>query len=61
MIQVRVGRDGSCAQYGMVAVEDVTAGECLFEIPRNLLLSPETSKMADIIRQGEIRSDERIL
>ena len=42
-----------CAQYGMVATEDISCGEVLFSIPRSSLLSPETSSIAQLLQQGE--------
>ncbi|XP_012942376.1 N-lysine methyltransferase setd6 [Aplysia californica] len=47
--KVRVGPEGSCAQYGMVAVEDIAEGYCLFQVPRSCLLMPENSGIADTL------------
>lgn len=47
--QVKVGLQGSCHRYGMIAVEDIEEGECLFEIPRSLLLQPKTSSISRIL------------
>ncbi|CAH1801282.1 unnamed protein product [Owenia fusiformis] len=49
--KVEVSKTGSCAQYGMIATKDIAKGECLFEIPRALLLAPDTSKIADILEK----------
>lgn len=48
-----MGKDGSCAQYGMVAVCDIPQGETLFQTPRPMLLSPQTSAIADLLNTGE--------
>ncbi|XP_064612433.1 N-lysine methyltransferase setd6-like [Liolophura sinensis] len=47
--KVCVGKGGSCAQYGMVAVSDISEGEVLFQIPRPMLLSPQTSAIAELL------------
>jgi hypothetical protein len=44
--------EGSCAQYGMVAVGSIEAGETLFEIPRKLLLNPDNSSISDVLKRG---------
>lgn len=51
--QVTVSRDGSCAQYGMIAVDDIESGTTLFEIPRPMLLSSETSEIATLLQDGK--------
>ena len=48
--------DNACAQNGMIVLEDISAGECLFEIPRRLLLSAENCGIADILSKGKIWS-----
>jgi len=47
-----VSRRGSCAQYGMIALSPVTAGETLFEIPRRVLLTAETSSISELLDNG---------
>ena len=49
-----MGKDGSCAQYGMVAIVDIEKGETLFEIPRTLLLTKETSSIAQLLKNGNL-------
>jgi len=49
-----VSTEGSCAQYGMIAVQSIDVGETLFEIPRKLLLSVDHSAIGDVLRQGGI-------
>lgn len=46
---MKVGLQGSCHRYGMVAEDDIEEGECLFEIPRSLVLQPKTSSISGII------------
>ena len=53
LFQVVVGRQGSCAQYGMVAVQDIAEGYCLFQVPRKCLLMPENSRIADSLKTGD--------
>ena len=38
----------------MVATQDIDEGETLFTIPRTLLLTPETSAIADLLEQGTV-------
>ena len=45
-------KQGSCAQYGMIALSPVAAGESVFEIPRSSLLTHETSCISDLIDRG---------
>ncbi|CAL1537075.1 unnamed protein product [Lymnaea stagnalis] len=49
--KVQVGREGSCAQYGMTAVEDIPEGYCLFQVPRTSLLMPHNTNIAGLIEQ----------
>ncbi|KAK3598982.1 hypothetical protein CHS0354_024658 [Potamilus streckersoni] len=51
--KVIVTKEGSCAQYGLVAVEDIDEQEVLFQILRPLLLSPETTVIADVLEKEE--------
>ncbi|KAL8580162.1 hypothetical protein ACOMHN_043047 [Nucella lapillus] len=50
--KVCVERGRVCAQYGMVATEDITEGEVLFTIPRPSLLSPSTCSIAPVLQQA---------
>ena len=34
LLQIRIGRHGSCAEIGVMAVDDISRGECLAVIPR---------------------------
>lgn len=47
--KVRVGLQGACHRYGMVATDNIEKEECLFEIPRSLLLQPKTSSISEIL------------
>ena len=47
--KVRAGLQGSCHRYGMVATDNIEKEECLFEIPRALLLQPNTSSISEIL------------
>uniref|UniRef100_A0A0B7AIJ8 SET domain-containing protein n=2 Tax=Arion vulgaris TaxID=1028688 RepID=A0A0B7AIJ8_9EUPU len=51
--KVKVSREGSCAQYGMVAIEDIVEGYCLFQVPRSSLLMPSNSDIADLIEKDQ--------
>ena len=53
MFQVKIGCEGSCAQFGMVATADISEGEHLFEIPHQLLLTPDTSAIAQLLQKGK--------
>ena len=46
---MKVELQGSCHRYGMIAVENIKKGECLFEIPRSLVLQPKTSSISGIL------------
>ncbi|WAR03817.1 SETD6-like protein [Mya arenaria] len=49
--KVKVSQEGSCAQYGLVAVDDISADEMLFQIPRSLLLNPDTCGIAKCLKE----------
>ena len=51
-LQVRIGCEGSVAQYGMVTVDDIAVGECLFEIPRDLVLGPDNCTIRQLLHEG---------
>ena len=48
-LQIMIGRHGSCAEIGVIAVDDISRGECLAVIPRRLLLSCANSDIADLV------------
>ncbi|GFR69089.1 N-lysine methyltransferase setd6 [Elysia marginata] len=47
--KVTVSRDGSCAQWGMQATEDIAESYCIFQIPRTELLMPTNSSITNLI------------
>ncbi|XP_068168263.1 N-lysine methyltransferase setd6 [Antennarius striatus] len=49
--KVRVSKEGTVADYGMLAVNDVDEGEVLFTVPRSALLSQETSKVSVLLKK----------
>ncbi|XP_069134186.1 N-lysine methyltransferase setd6-like [Argopecten irradians] len=49
--KVCVTKEGSCAQYGMLTTEKVDSGECLFKVPRKLLLHPKTSAISRLLKK----------
>ncbi|XP_078590049.1 N-lysine methyltransferase SETD6-like isoform X3 [Branchiostoma floridae x Branchiostoma japonicum] len=51
--KVHVGREGSCAQYGMVAQEELEEGECLFKVDKSAVLSTETTEIAHLLKEEE--------
>lgn len=55
-IKVKVSLQGSCHRYGMIAVDNIKKGECLFEIPRSLLLKPESSSISGILENLTYKS-----
>ncbi|KAG7248674.1 hypothetical protein CRUP_004467, partial [Coryphaenoides rupestris] len=51
--KVYVSSEGTVADYGMLAKEDVKEGEVLFTIPRSVLLHQGTSKVSERLEQGK--------
>uniref|UniRef100_A0AAY4E470 N-lysine methyltransferase SETD6 n=1 Tax=Denticeps clupeoides TaxID=299321 RepID=A0AAY4E470_9TELE len=51
--KVYVSRRDTVAEYGMLAKEDIGEGEVLFTIPRDVLLSQDTSKVKSVLEQGK--------
>lgn len=51
--QVKVSREGTVAEYGMLATDDVEEGEVLFTIPRAALLHQGTSEVSGLLDKGE--------
>ncbi|XP_067327036.1 N-lysine methyltransferase SETD6 [Anolis sagrei] len=49
--KVCVSREGTVADYGLVAREDLEAGEVLFSVPRTALLSQHTSPLAPLLQK----------
>lgn len=55
--KVTIGPDGSCAQNGMVAIDDVQKGECLFQISRKILLHPKSSSISALFEKDPVISE----
>ncbi|OWF35599.1 N-lysine methyltransferase SETD6-like [Mizuhopecten yessoensis] len=49
--KVAVSKQGSCAQYGMLTTDNVDSGECLFKVPRKLLLHPKTCAISRLLKK----------
>ncbi|XP_063168866.1 N-lysine methyltransferase SETD6 [Candoia aspera] len=49
--KVCVSREGTVADYGLMAREDLGAGEVVFTIPRSLLLSQHTSPLSSLLEK----------
>ncbi|XP_041347879.1 N-lysine methyltransferase setd6-like [Gigantopelta aegis] len=56
--KVKISKEGACAQYGMVAVDDLEEGAVLFKIPRPSLLYPNTCGIAELLQNeaGDLQS-----
>ena len=50
-MKVTVQEDGCCHRFGMIAVNKLEEGECIFQIPRSILLEPKTSSISEIIEE----------
>lgn len=46
--------EGSCARFGMVAVEDIADQETIFSIARTAVLSPTTSRIHELLSKGKV-------
>ncbi|XP_036399228.1 N-lysine methyltransferase setd6 isoform X2 [Megalops cyprinoides] len=51
--KVYLSRDGTVAEYGMLAREDIEEGEVIFSIPRTALLSQGTSRVKAVLEEGK--------
>lgn len=49
--KVTIREDGCCHRFGMIALNKLDEGECIFKIPRNILLEPNTSSISEIIEE----------
>jgi len=61
LVQVCVSKEGSCAQYGMIALSPISTGETLFEISRSLLLTHETSAVSELLDRGTLSDVSKVL
>ncbi|XP_077166366.1 N-lysine methyltransferase SETD6 [Paroedura picta] len=51
--KVCVSREGTVADYGLIAREDLLAGEVLFTVPRTALLSQHTSSISSLLEKEQ--------
>ncbi|XP_038004445.1 N-lysine methyltransferase SETD6 [Motacilla alba alba] len=51
--KVRLSREGAVAGYGMLAAEELEAGEVLFTIPRTALLSQHTTSIHALLQEAQ--------
>lgn len=49
--KVKVSREGTVAEYGMLATDDIEEGEVLFTIPRAALLHQGTSEVSSLLEK----------
>ncbi|XP_068595658.1 N-lysine methyltransferase setd6 [Brachionichthys hirsutus] len=49
--KVRLSKDGTVADYGMLATDDIDEGEALFTVPRSALLNQETSEVSVLLKE----------
>lgn len=57
--KVYVSKEGTVADYGLVAKEDVEEGEVLFSVPRSALLSQHTTVIRDLLKKEEAALESR--
>lgn len=48
-----MSKEGTVAEYGMLATEDIDEGEVLFTIPRSALLHQGTSEVSALLEKGD--------
>ena len=53
-IQLYIGRHGSCAAVGVVALGDIAEGECLALIPRAALLNCSNSRVHKVVKRDKV-------
>lgn len=51
--KVYISKEGTVAEYGMLAKEDIDEGELLFTIPRMALLHQGTTKVLAVLEEGK--------
>lgn len=51
--KVKVSKEGTVAEYGMLATDDIEEGEVLFTIPRAALLHQGTSEVSSLLEKGD--------
>lgn len=50
--KVIVTRHGTVSKFGMVAISDIKCGDCLFQVPRENILMPETCTIASLLSRS---------
>lgn len=53
--KVYLSKEGTAAEYGMLAKEDIEEGHVLFSIPRDALLHQDTTKVKKVLEEGKKR------
>uniref|UniRef100_A0A8C2FUB4 N-lysine methyltransferase SETD6 n=1 Tax=Cyprinus carpio TaxID=7962 RepID=A0A8C2FUB4_CYPCA len=51
--KVCLSKEGTVAEYGMLAKEDIEEGHVLFSIPREVLLHQATAKVKKVLEEGK--------
>ncbi|XP_023682992.2 N-lysine methyltransferase setd6 isoform X1 [Paramormyrops kingsleyae] len=51
--KVCLSKEGTVAEYGMLAKDDIEEGETLFVIPRRAVLSQSTTKVKTVLEEGK--------
>ncbi|KAL2083508.1 hypothetical protein ACEWY4_021281 [Coilia grayii] len=51
--KVFLSKEGTVAEYGMMAKQNIDEGEVLFSIPRNALLNQQTSKVKAVLEESK--------
>ncbi|XP_016117050.1 N-lysine methyltransferase setd6 [Sinocyclocheilus grahami] len=51
--KVYLSKEGTVAEYGMLAKEDIEEGHVLFSIPREVLLHQATTKVKKVLEEGK--------
>ncbi|GCC39090.1 hypothetical protein chiPu_0023187, partial [Chiloscyllium punctatum] len=49
--KVFVSREGTVADYGLVAKDEIEEGELLFSVPRSAVLSQHTTTISDLLKK----------
>lgn len=49
-----MSKEGTVAEYGMLAKDNIEEGEVLFTIPRSAVLHQETTKVSAMLEKGDI-------
>lgn len=54
-----VSKEGTVAEYGMLAKDNIDEGEVLFTIPRSALLHQGTTKVSALLEKGKLSQLQR--